>query len=303
MAYILGHWSFDPFLIIAAVLVAAYEIGLARLTARAPASGARRWRRRSALLYAGLATLLLAVASPIDYWADSYFFVHMIEHVLIMFFAPALVVMGAPWLPLTHALPRRIRRGAARSVLTGGWAAPLRAAGRAAGRPWTAIAAFNAAMLVWHIPALFDLAETSRYVHIWLMHGSFFVTGVLFWLQILPSQPFRPRLPPAGQAAGIVATSLVMWVLAIALSFFSRGSWYAVYDHVPGVTLPPLASQQIGAAILWVCGDFWAMPALVHVVRRLINEEGGAGNAVDRLIRNRAAWPASRPRTRAGARW
>ncbi|HLI39279.1 MAG TPA: cytochrome c oxidase assembly protein [Streptosporangiaceae bacterium] len=303
MSYVLGHWSFDPFLIIAAVLAAAYEIGLARLAARGPASRARRWRRRSVLFYAGLATLLIAVASPIDYWAGRYFFVHMIEHVLIMFFAPPLVVMGAPWLPLAHALPRRIRRGTARSVLTGGWAAPLRAAGRAAGHPWTAVAAFNAAMVAWHIPAPFDLAETNQYVHIWLMHGSFFVTGVLFWLQILPSQPSRPRLSPAGQAAGIVATSLLMWVLAIALSFFSRGSWYVVYDHVPGVTLPPLADQQLGAAILWVCGDFWALPALTHVMRRLISEEGGAGNAADRLITNRAAWAASRPRTRAGARW
>jgi putative membrane protein len=284
MHYLTGNWSFDPFLILVVIVVAWHEVGLARLARRSRPDRTRQRRLRSLWFYGGLGMLLLAVESPIDYWADSYFFMHMVQHLLLMFAAPTLIVAGAPWQPLLDGLPGRLGRDATREVLTGGWSRPVRAVGGFLLRPWVAIILFNVVMVTWHLPGPFDLAERNQAVHIWLMHGSFFAVGVLFWLQFIPSPPFRIRLAPTGQMAALLVTNGIMWVLAMSMSILTSTSWYSVYNHIHGVTLPPFPDQQIGAGILWVCGDFWAVPTMIYVVRRLIDSDGSVSSAVDRIL-------------------
>jgi len=287
MSYVFDHWSWDPFFFVALSVVVAHEMGLRHLAARSVPARTVARRRRSLLVYCGLLVLLVTVQSPIDYYSDYYYWVHMIQHLLLMFVAPTLIVAGAPWLPLLHALPVRTRRAVLRSFLVSSWSAPLRTAGRFLIRPWTSIVLFNITMVVWHLPVLFDLAYRNQMAHIWLMHGSFFVTGVLFWLQFMPSYPFRRRLEPSGQIVALFATNLVMFMIAISQSVFAPTSWYIVYAHLAGVTLSPVASQQIGAGILWVCGDFWCFPAMVIAVRRLMDADGLDG-ALDRFLRREA---------------
>jgi putative membrane protein len=302
MHYILDNWSFDPFIILVAVVVGWHEIGLFRLAKRSRPERTRERRIRSLWFYAGLLVLLLAVVSPIDYWADSYFMVHMVQHLLLMFAAPSLVVAGAPGQPLLAALPGQSGKAVTREVLGGGWSRPLRAAWRFLTGPIVAVVLFNLVMVVWHIPAAFDLAENNQVAHIWLMHSSFFLAGVLFWLQFIPSPPFRSRMPLLGRAAALLATNVVMIFIAMSLSIFATHSVYAPYDHVPGVTLPAFADQQIGAAILWVCGDFWALPTMIITIRKLLNDETGVGTALDRFMRSGSrsatsrSWAARAPR-------
>ena len=148
----------------------------------------------------------------------------MIEHILIGFFAPILIVAGAPWLPLLHGLPV----GTAATTRSAPFSSdasrqPLRAVGRFVVNPWTALISFNLVMVLWHVPALFDAAEENQTVHIWLMHASFFVTGVLFWLQIIPSYPFRLKASPLWQVGAILSTNVAMFVMAMSLSLFTRG--------------------------------------------------------------------------------
>jgi putative membrane protein len=296
VSYLTDHWSFSPFLVLAVVLAGWHEIGLFRLARRSGPEGTRSRWLRSLWFYAGLVVVLLAVESPVNYWGYDYFFVHMIQHLLLMFAAPSLIVAGAPWQPLRDALP--VRAGASRGGADGAdGAGPLRVLGGLVLRPWVSIGIFSAVMICWHLPGPYDLADRNQAVHTWLMEGSFLVAGVLFWLQFIPSPPFRRRMPLLSQAAALLVTNVVMIVLAMALSIFASHSVYPVYAHIPGVTLPPFADQQIGAAILWVCGDFWAVPTMIAIVRQMVAVDGSVSGALETILHRGhalAGWGGSR---------
>lgn len=280
------HWSYDPLLVVTVVIAAWNERGVRHLAARSTSSKGPARRRQALLFYAGLAVLDIAVTSPIDYYADLYYWVHVVQHLLLMFAGPVLLVVGAPWLPLAHGLPVGARRRVGRALLLASWSAPLRAAGRWLNRPWVAIIAFNATMVFWHLPGPFDLAYRNSLVHIWLMHGSLFLSGVFFWLQFIGSYPLHPTLPPLRQAGALFGTNVVMFLLAMITGMLSTTSWYSVYNHIPGVGLSPLGDQQLGSGILWVCGDLWCFPAMYRAIRQWIDEDeiGGVDRALNRLL-------------------
>ena len=66
------------------------------------------------------------------------------------------------------------------------------------------------------------------------MHGSFFAAGVIFWLQFIPSPPFRSQMPLLGRAAALLTTNVVMIMIAMSLSIFTNHSIYAPMTTCPG---------------------------------------------------------------------
>jgi cytochrome c oxidase assembly factor CtaG len=250
--------------------------------------------------YAGIVVLTLSIISPLEYWSMEYFWVHMIQHVTVMLAAPALYVAGAPAIPLIHAIPVKLRRRILRAVLLGRARVAVKRISAFVFSPWVAIILFNAVMVLWMIPRVFNPVMGSADLHIGLMLGSFFVTGVLFWLQFIPSRPWRPQLSPFARLGALLLTNLVMTLIAMSLSFLASGPFYDIGNSMLGmasmrtmvpITLNPFADQQIGAAILWVCGDFWCLPAIIMVLR-LITHEDTNSSLMDRILRGRSSMTA-----------
>src|SRR5207249_9279067 len=63
------------------------------------------WRAGSFVL--GLFSIWAALASPIAGWDEASLTGHMIQHLLLMTFAPPLILLGESLMFLLHFLPRR----------------------------------------------------------------------------------------------------------------------------------------------------------------------------------------------------
>jgi putative membrane protein len=237
---------------IAAALHVAGERRAARIRRRPRGALARR---RALYFYTGLLVLVISLKGPIDANADQLFWVHMIQHVLLLTVAAPLIVMGAPWMSVWRPLPLGFRRGTAGAVARAPWAAPLRILGRALGSPQGALVAFTADLVLWHIPGLYDVTLHHIAVHA-LEHTTFLVFGVLLWAQAIESPPLRARLRLDQRVYYIVLATIPGWIISLVLTFAPSPLYpgYADLASRPG-GISALTDQQIAAGIMLVPGS------------------------------------------------
>jgi putative membrane protein len=254
----------DVPLVLVSLFGALYALGERRAVRvlRRPRSQRDRWRAAS--YYAGLVVILVALVSPIDSLAEKLFWVHMVQHVLLLTVAAPLIVLGAPWSSIWRPLPLGFRRSTAKTISRAGWCAPLRALGRLLARPIPVWIVFNANLVLWHIPAVYDLAVRDGTVHA-LEHATYVLFAILLWSQVLDSPPLRARLSAIQRVYYIVAASVVSWVISLVL-IFSTSPLYPAYAHLnhrPG-GISALSDQQLAGGVMLVPGSL-AMTVFVFI--------------------------------------
>src|SRR5215211_4141884 len=173
-------WPEEPVLLVGLAAVAClYWLGWCRL-GRVAGGSAVSTTRATAFL-AGVAAIALALLSPIAVFSEWLFFMHMIQHLLLLLIAPPLLLLGQPLLPILWGLPGSGRRAVARML------APKRALarlGHALSTPLVAVVAFVGTIAVWHVPTFFDAAQGRTITHE-LEHLMFFGTALLYWWPVI----------------------------------------------------------------------------------------------------------------------
>jgi cytochrome c oxidase assembly factor CtaG len=200
---------------------------------------------RPYLFGAGLATVAVALVSPLDGVARTSLAAHMVQHVLLLVVAAALLVAAAPMPTLLAGLPRSVRDNAAH-----GWAL-VSASARSRRWPWwmaAAVVVQTAVMWAWHAPALYGAALDDKAVHA-MEHLSFLGAGLFFFGALAAAVAAR-------RGAGVVVmfvAALPGTALGAALTLAPR-PWYPAY--------PSLEDQQLAGVVMWgFAGAVYVMAA------------------------------------------
>src|SRR4029453_1217689 len=112
-------------------------------------------RSRPAAFPGGLATLFLALGSPIEPFGSFLLQVHMVQHLLLMMVAPPLLWLGAPLFPIIRGLPRPIRPYWLRPALR---SRSVRDVFGRLSHPVPALALYSLMTWLWHVPGIYELA-------------------------------------------------------------------------------------------------------------------------------------------------
>ena len=248
------NWPIQPSILIGTTLLTIAYLGAAtRWRSRFPGSQPIPPGRIIAFLLA-IATLSLALQTPIADLSDNYLFsAHMVEHMLLTLIFPPLLLVGIPgWMlrPVVVRFP---------FVL---------AIGRVLVHPIVAYALFNIIFLGYHLPIFYDLSLSTPLAHVFF-HQLFLATALLAWWPVLSPLAELPPLPPLAQMLYLFAHTLPSGVLG-AMFTFAGSPIYPHYADAPRVwsSLTPVADQELGGVIMWVIGGSFYLVAFAIVFLR-----------------------------------
>ncbi len=245
-------WHADPSILAGlAVLGGAYCA--ATLWRRRVAPGTAAEPLKAASFFGGLAVMFVALTGPVHDLSDYYLFsAHMVQHMLLVFALPPLLLHGTPgWMLRPLLRDARLLR-----------------LGRALTRPTGAFAVFNLILVAWHLPPLYNLAMEQHPVHI-VEHLMIMAASVILWWPVLSPLPELPRAAYPIQLLYLFVVGLPMVMVAIFITM-ADSVLYPYYAAAPRVweRLTPHADQHLGGLIMWIPGGLVFLAAISVVFFR-----------------------------------
>jgi cytochrome c oxidase assembly factor CtaG len=253
----LGRWALDPATLLPIAIAATLYAGGVRRVRR---HGGRVERMRVVAFAAGMATLTVALASPVDAYADASFTTHMVQHLLITMVAPPLLALAAP---LTLALRATAPTTRGRFLIP---ALRSRVASFLT-RPVVGWLAFAATPYVIHLSPWFDAALRNDGLHA-LEHAAWLVVALVYWWPIVGVDPSPHRMSDPAKLLSLFLAMPAQAFLALTL-LTADAPLYAAYGDLPSPWgSGALADQRAAGVTMWVVGNLILVGAILLVAAR-----------------------------------
>src|SRR5215469_10746640 len=258
-----SFWEFAVSLTLILTLIGALYLRGWILVRATSATALPAWKATSFIL--GLLLIWTAWGSPLAAYDHSLLTAHMIKHLLLMTFAPALILMGDPLKALWHGSPLLLR-SALRRLLKQPLAHRF---GRILTTPALCLTLSALTLIVWHLPALFTLCVQSEIWHTF-EQITFFGAGLLFWWPVVQPWPSASTGPRWSMLLYLFLATLPCDFLSGFLVFSDRIA-YPVYLAAPRMFgFSVLEDQQCAAALMWTCIPLvYLVPAAIISIRLL----------------------------------
>jgi putative membrane protein len=259
-----GSWTVPIPLTLTIILTAIFYLrgwGHLRLAA---ANVVPAWRAASFLVGAFL--IWLAIGSPLVLLDEQLLTVHMVQHLLLMTIAPALILTGAPVMPMLHGLPQPFVQSLLGPFLRWQFA---RSIGQVLSQPAVCWLAATAALVGWHVPPVFNLTLQSEGLHI-AEHLCFLFAGFLFWWPVIQPWPSVPVWPRWSILLYLFSATLPCDILSAYLTFCDRVV-YPAYLSTPRLFgLSALEDQECAGALMWTCVTIIFLVPAAQITLRLL---------------------------------
>lgn len=261
-------WPQEPLLLLGLGLtVCLYWLGWSRLSRVGTGQAATPWR--AAAFMAGSLAVGTALLSPIAAFSERLFFMHMIQHLLLLLIAPPLLLLGQPLVPILWGLPRQLRKPLGRALRTG---QPLERIGDVITTPIFAAAAFVVALAIWHIPVFYDAAQGRTFTHD-LEHLMFFGTALLYWWPIIHPSGGRRRLSFGLALPYLLPPFLESMLIGVMLTFAGQPLYQTYAEMQMPWGFNPVTDQQLGGLIMWIPGGMFFLIPMIGLLIALLNNE------------------------------
>ncbi len=252
LAQVLDPWRYQwhpEVWVLVAFLTGAYVYMVRVIGPKAVAPGKPAVTRLNIGCFIG-AMVMLWVASdwPVHDVGEEYLYsAHMLQHMMLSYFLPPLVLMATPqWLLRVLVGDGRFYRGVAFMC-----------------KPVIAAVVFNAVIVITHIPGIVTASVDNGPLH-YTLHFAVVIASLLMWMPVVGPFP-ELQIGPLGKCIYLFLQSLVPTIPAAWLTF-AEGAVYESYDtpiRVWGLSVQH--DQQLAGAIMKTGGGIFLWTIIIFL--------------------------------------